>query len=182
MGLPRWAIQVLGMGEARVVGAGSNPEGSDSARRIGIVATDLVGQLKGLLDNPDFVAQAKGLIPEGVDISKLLEDPSKLLDLLKQSPDLLNKFQEFLPGVDIEGGLGQLAGLAAGAAGAAGAAAGAAGDAAGAAAGAASDAAGAAAGAAGDAAGAAAGAAEGAADAATEAGGSILEKVKDIFK
>jgi len=36
----------------------------------------------------------------------LLEDPSKLLDLLKQSPDLLNKFQEFLPGVDIEGGLG----------------------------------------------------------------------------
>ena len=139
------------------------------------MATDLVGQLKGLMDNPDFVNQVKGLIPEGVDLSKLLEDPGKLLDLFKQSPDLLGKVKEFLPGVDIEGGLGQLAGLAGGAAaGVAGAA--------GAAAGAAGDAAGAAAGAAGDAAGAAAGAAEGAADAATEAGGSILDKVKDIFK
>jgi len=142
------------------------------------MATDIMGQLKGLLDDPQAVEQLKGLLPEGTDIGELLQDPGKLLDALKDSPDLLNKVQELVPDVDIEGALSSLTGSA-------GAAAGAAGDAAGAAAGAAGDAAGAAAGAAGDAAGAAAedaaGAAGDAADAATDTAGGILDRVKGLF-
>ena len=131
------------------------------------MATDIMGQLKGLLDDPQAVEQLKGLLPEGTDIGELLQDPGKLLDALKDSPDLLNKVQELVPDVDIEGAL-------TGAAGAAGAAAE---DAAGAAGAAAEDAAGAAGAAAED----AAGAAGHAADAATDTAGGILERVKGLF-
>ena len=127
------------------------------------MATDIMGQLKGLLDDPQAVEQLKGLLPEGTDIGELLQDPGKLLDALKDSPDLLNKVQELVPDVDIEGALSSLTGAA--------------GDAAGAAAGAA----GAAAGAAGAAAEDAAGAAGDAADAATDTAGGVLERVKGLF-
>ncbi len=123
------------------------------------MATDIMGQLKGLLDDPQAVEQLKGLLPEGTDIGELLQDPGKLLDALKGSPDLLNKVQELVPDVDIEGALSSLTGAA--------------GDAAEAAAGAA----GAAAGAAGD----AAGAAGDAADAATDTAGGIIDSIKGLF-
>lgn len=146
------------------------------------MATDIIGQLQGLAQNPQALEQLKGLLPEGTDFGKLLEDPAKLLDTFKNSPDLLAKVQEFLPGVDIQGALSGLTGAAgaagAAAAGAAGAAAGAATDAAGAAAGAAEGAADAATGAAG----AAADAGTGAAGEATEAAGGIIDKIKGLFR
>ena len=58
---------------------------------------DIMGQLKGLLDDPQVVEQLQGLLPEGTDIGELLQDPGKLLDTLKDSPDLLNKLQELVP-------------------------------------------------------------------------------------
>ena len=116
------------------------------------MATDIMGQLKGLLDDPQVVEQLKGLLPEGTDIGELLQDPGKLLDALKDSPDLLNKVQELVPDIDIEGALSSLTGAA-------------------------GDAAGAAAGAAGD----AAGAAGDAADAATDTAGGITDKIKGLF-
>mgnify|MGYP001815931458 CR=1 FL=1 len=123
------------------------------------MSTDIMGQLKGLLDDPQVAEQLQGLLPEGTDIGELFQDPGKLLDALKDSPDLLNKVQELVPDVDIEGALSSLTGAAGDAAGAAGAAAGAAGDAAGDAAGAAGD----------------------AADAATDTAGGIIDKVKGLF-
>ena len=123
------------------------------------MATDIMGRLQGLLDDPQAVEQLKGLLPEGTDIGELLQDPGQLLDALKDNPDLLNKVQELVPDVDIEGALSSLTGAAGdaadAAAGAAGAAAGAAGDAAGAA---------------GDTAGAA-----------TDTAGGLLDKVKGLF-
>ena len=127
------------------------------------MATDIMGQLQGLLDDPQAVDQLKGLLPEGTDIGELFQDPGKLLDTLKDSPELLNKVQELVPDVDIEGALSSLTGAA--------------GDAAGAAAGAA----GAAAGAAGAAAGDAAGAAGDATDAATDTAGGIIDTIKGLF-
>jgi hypothetical protein len=123
------------------------------------MATDIMGQLTGLLDDPQAVDQLKGLLPEGTDIGELLQDPGELLDALKGSPDLRNKVQELVPDVDIEGALSSLTG-------AAGAAAGAAGDAAGPA---------------GDAAADAAGAAGAAAGAANDTAGGIFDRVKGLF-
>ncbi len=93
------------------------------------MAVDIMSQLKGLADDPQVVEQLKGLLPEGTDISGLLEDPSRLLDMLKDSPDLLKKIQELIPDVDIEGALASLTGAAGAADGAAGAASDAVGDA-----------------------------------------------------
>ena len=127
------------------------------------MATDVMGQLKGLLDDPQVAEQLKGLLPEGTDINELLQDPGKLLDTLKDSPDLLNKLQELVPDVDLEGALSSLTGAAGEAAGAAAGAAGAAGAAA--------------AGAAGD----AADTAGDAANAATDTAGGIVDTIKGLF-
>jgi hypothetical protein len=121
---------------------------------------DIMGQMKGLLDDPQVVEQLQGLLPEGTDIGELLQDPGKLLDTLKDSPDLLNKLQELVPDVDLEGALSSLTGAAGDAASAAAGAAGAAGAAA---------------------AGAAGGTADVAAGAATNTAGGIIDSVKGLF-
>ena len=124
------------------------------------MAADIMERLKGLLDDPQADEQLQGMLPEGTDGGELLQDPGKLLDAIKDNPDLLDKRQALVPDVDLEGALASLTGAAGDAAGAAAGAAGAA-----------------AAGAAGD----AAAASGDAADAATDTAGGIIDKIKGLF-